>query len=299
MATIERALAKIRKANPARIKNAGVSSFGGAQSVVDQVDRGSTRSLAEIVDKTVEFDLEKFSESGLLSPDNQRMSEEYRLIKKKIIKKATELPHGDEPEFLNLLMVTSALAGEGKTFTSVNLSLSLAAERDWEVLLVDTDCKNPQLSRLLGVDDEPGLLDVLRDSKLQVEEAILKTNIDGLSVLPIGHRDLHGPELLASSRMAGLCNHFTRIAGGKVITVFDSSPLLLTSESPILSGFVGQIVIVVRANSTPRQAVTQALEKIDDAKAAVGLVLNAADVGEDMLSYGNYHAYGSSYGKPQ
>jgi exopolysaccharide/PEP-CTERM locus tyrosine autokinase len=294
MATIERALEKIRKGAAAsgnsrriaRLNSRAANSRAGTES--------SRQALAKSTHKHVEFDLQIFSDSGLVSPGNHRISEEYRLIKQPILKKATETIEG-EKGFNNLLMISSALPGEGKTFTSVNLSLSLAAERDWEVLLVDTDCKNPQLSRLLGVAEEPGLLDLLKDPELKPEDLILGTNIDGLSVLPVGQSDIYSPELIASERMAELCRELARFANGRVITLFDSSPLLMTSESPILSGYVGQVGIVVRANSTPQQAVAQALEKLDDAP-AVGLILNGSDGSEDALAYGNYHAYGSSYG---
>jgi Mrp family chromosome partitioning ATPase len=126
---------------------------------------------------------------------------------------------------------------------------------------------------------------------------MLGTNIDGLSVLPLGSFDDHSAELLASSRMAEFCDRLANPAHKRFV-IFDSPPLLLTTESVILSSHVGQICIVVRANSTPQRAVVEAVEKLDQDK-AIGLILNRADeiVEGRYGSYGGYGGYGS-YGHP-
>lgn len=291
MSVVERALEKLRQRE---------ASTGGSSS--DTIARLSRLSLDEIPSEEgdtwngsarsfIEFDLSTLGRAGLYSGQNSRLADEYRLIKRALLKRIEQSGQIAQSAPGNLLMVTSSLPGEGKTFTSVNLSLSLAKEKDWRVLLVDADCKNPQLSRLLGVTQTPGLLDSLRDPDVPVESVILGTNVEGLSVLPLGSADDQAAELVASARMQVLCRKLAKVQNQ--IVVFDSPPLLLTTESVILSSHVGQIAFVVRANSTPQSAVLEAIEKLDVDNKAIGLVLNRADQGGESMGYGTYAAYGS------
>lgn len=288
MSVVERALKRLQsKSSPQSVRG---------QRPVAKVSRGLQRASSGAGGETivgqgrvVEFSISALSEAGLYSDGNSRLADEYRLIKQPIIKKATTVGEVGNPRG-NLIMVASAFGGEGKTFTSVNLSLSLAREKDLQVLLVDVDCKNPQLSRLLGVDEEPGLMDFLKDPSASVESLVMPTNVPSLSVLPIGSRDDHATEYLGSLRMGEFCERFATI-GQRQLVVFDSSPLLLTPEASILSDQVGQVLLVVLANMTPRQALMDAIEKIDR-NVAVGLVLNRVGHGEDVFRYGNYNQYG-------
>jgi exopolysaccharide/PEP-CTERM locus tyrosine autokinase len=245
--------------------------------------------------RKISFDLTALAAAGLLAPGNERLADEYRAIKQPILRRAAESLKGDTT-IDRLVMVASALPGEGKTFTSVNLSLSLAQEKDWSVLLIDTDCRNPSLSQLLGVADQPGLLDYLRSPTASLESFVLPTNFDGLCILPAGTGDAHAAELLASSRMQSICADLATGKFGRFIVVFDSSPLLLTPEAAIIGALVGQIAVVVRADRTVRPAVADALAKLDPSK-AIGLVLNGA-TSADVLSgyangYGGYGGYGA------
>src|SRR5690606_20325175 len=102
------------------------------------------------------------------------------------------------------IMMASALPGDGKTFTSINLALSMSRERDSSVVLVDADVAKPHISRIFGVDKEPGLLDALTDKSDDLESLILPTDVGGLSILPAGgHRD-NAAELFASAAMRQL-----------------------------------------------------------------------------------------------
>ena len=89
------------------------------------------------------------------------------------------------------------MAGEGKTFSSINLALSMAREKDHSVLLVDADVAKPQTSEIFGATDEPGLLDLLEDSKMKPKSAILQTDVPGLTILPAGRSRESATELLA------------------------------------------------------------------------------------------------------
>jgi protein-tyrosine kinase len=291
MSVVERALQKLQgtetgaQAKRVREPIARVSSPTGALASRDVADTDG-----EYKGPVVEFDLETLGRARLYSAGNSRLADEYRMIKQPLLKKAADRGTDGINQRANLLMVTSALAGEGKTFTSVNLSLSLAREKDWEVLLVDVDCRNPQLSRLLGVNQEPGLLNVLRDSSENLASHVMPTNIERLSVLPVGDIDDHSTELLASARMKELCNELAS-ARDRRIVVLDSSPLLLTTESSILSSQVGQITLVVQAYKTPQHAVVEAIEKLDH-NIPIGLILNQVDQGVETLGYGSYQSYG-------
>jgi exopolysaccharide/PEP-CTERM locus tyrosine autokinase len=228
---------------------------------------------------------------GLLAPDadERRLAEQYRTIKRPLLRNADV--NRDPPlARSNLVMVGSALPNEGKTFTCVNLCLSIARERDWSVVLVDADCSKPHLTRLFGADGQAGLTDLLRDPSATFDSFVMPTDIPGLSLLPSGTHDAHASELLASKRMDDLCIELSADPAGRMI-VFDSSPLLLTTEAPVLASKVGQVVVVVRADSTPRQAVLAALEKLDQTK-AIGCVLNQSWGTSDLSEGYGYYGLG-------
>jgi protein-tyrosine kinase len=238
----------------------------------------STRTSPEIAalvapGATVNVSLPSLRAAGLLAPEDEeyQLAQEYRQIKRPLIVKAfgrgtPRVPNG------HIIMVASALAGEGKTFTAVNLALSMSIEKDVHVLLVDADVAKPLLTNVLGLTDAPGLLDVLRDNGLDVEQVILRTNVPNLSVLPAGRHSAETTELLASARMEEV---FRAIAqrDERRLALFDSPPLLLTTESPALAQVAGQVVMVVCAGVTPRQAVLHALAHVGT-HPAVSLVLN-------------------------
>jgi exopolysaccharide/PEP-CTERM locus tyrosine autokinase len=247
--------------------------------------------------KRIAVDLEQLRQSELLVPDadQRRLAEQYRAIKRPLLRNADS---HREPKLArgNLLMIASALAGEGKTFTCVNLCFSIAQEKDWSVVLVDADCSKPHLTRLFSAEAEPGLLDLLRNPDASFDSFVMATDIPGFSLLPAGTLGSDASELLASKRMDAICAALAANSSGRMI-VFDSSPLLVSSEAAALAHHVGQIAFVVRANETPQQAVLAALEKLDPQK-AVGCILNRTygtglGFGTDGYGYEAYGTYGS------
>lgn len=238
------------------------------------------------------FDQAQLRANGLLAPNSEerRLAEQYRTIKRPLLRNAD--PSADLPiPRGNIIMVASALAGEGKTFTCLNLCLSIARERDWTVVLVDADCSKPHLTRLFGAEKEPGLTDLLRDPSLSFEGLVMPTDVPGFSLLPAGSPDPQASELLASRRMDDLCADLSAVPGGRVV-VFDSSPLLLTTEAPVLASKVGQVVVVVRANETPQHAVIAALETLDPNR-AIGCILNQSWGASEPEAYG-FYGYGDA-----
>jgi protein-tyrosine kinase len=192
-----------------------------------------------------------------------------------------------------LIMVASSLPGEGKTFCAVNLAISIAMELDHTVLLVDADVARPSVSRYLhlkpGADSaKVGLMDILLDNKLDLADAILKTNIDTLSLLPAGRSHHKATELLASQNMIALLDEIASRYPDRIV-IFDSPPLLLTSESRVLASQMGQIVLVVEAESTTQHAVKEALRQVKSCQ-NISLIYNKTKT----LSSGDY--YGQYYG---
>ena len=283
MSRIEDALQKLRSSRPA-------APLGTTRLATLEPREHAYAGRRIIVDPA------QLRANGLLALDSEerRLAEQYRAIKRPLLRNAN--PGLDPPLARgNLVMVASALPGEGKTFTSVNLCLSIARERDWTVVLVDGDCSKPHLTRLFAAESEPGLIDLLRDPALTFDSLVMPTDIPGLSVLPAGSRDPRASELLASKRMDELCAALSSGDAARIV-VFDSSPLLVTTEAPALSANVGQIAVVVHANETRREAVIAALERLDPSK-AIACILNRNAEGEEHSdSYGYYGYFDSEEG---
>ena len=237
--------------------------------------------------RVVHIDRDALRHAELLPPLSQerQLAGEYRHIKRPLIANAlgrgvARLPNGHR------IMIASAMPGDGKTFTSINLAMSFALEKDLSVVLVDADVAKAHLSRTFGVQNEPGLMDLLRDGHVDVESTILPTDVPGLSILPAGRASETATELLASARMEQLATQICLPHPNRIV-LFDSPPLLLTSEAMALASVVGQIVMVVRAGVTPQRAVLDAIDLLGEGR-SVGLVLNQAD---EQVRPGYYYQY--------
>lgn len=256
----------------------------------DANSRREARSGAEPdTARRVELDFARLKSRGFVTPHegSSQIAEEFRVIKRPIIRNAigqSAVKHG------NLVMVTSALPSEGKTFTSLNLALSIATEIDSTVLLVDGDVAHPSIPEILGAPHGPGLLDLLTRDDLDFADALVKTNIDKLSLLPAGSRHRRSTELLASAQMASLLRETASRYHDRIV-IFDSPPLLATTEARVLATNMGQIVMVVAADATSQHAVNQALGTIEACEVVL-MVLNKAK----RTDVGTYYGYYSSDG---
>lgn len=242
----------------------------------------------------VTIPLEALDAAGFLTPLKPRsqIGEEFRGIKRPLLKNCMHRS-GTQMHNANLIMVTSALQGDGKTFCSLNLALSIAMEQDKTVLFVDADVLKASAGRTLGVDDQtPGLIDLLSGSDYQPQDVILRTSMPKLRILPAGRKSEHATEILASGNMHALMIELAERYHDRVI-VFDSPPLLLTTEASVLASFMGQIVFVASAEKTPESAVRQALEHLGEDK-MVGVVMNRASRAFNPFGYG--YGYGYGYG---
>lgn len=238
--------------------------------------------------KSVELDLAQLAEAGYLVPGAPRspLADEFRGIKQPVLKNVRG-EAGQAGAHTNLIMVTSALAGEGKTFCSLNLALSIASEVDSSVLLVDADVVRPSVMNRLGLQGRfKGLLDLLSDTSLELPDLILKTNIPKLAVLPAGAPSIHSTELLASDAMQELLNDIATRYPDRIV-IFDAPPLLSTTESRVLAARMGQIIMVVSAGTTSELDIKQAFTALEHCPTVLCL-LNRSSNDSDQRHYGYY-----------
>jgi protein-tyrosine kinase len=280
MSLVEQAISRMRRpAGAPTTEKTGRRPGPGEHTVTPSAEPAGRRLI---------IDINLLRASGYLPEEDKdrQFADHYRQIKRPLIQRAATAPYteGADPR---AIMVTSALPGDGKTFTSINLALSMARERDLSVLLVDADLLKPHISRILGINKERGLTDALADETIAIDSLILPTNVRGLSVLPSGAPTEGTWELLHSARMRQISKALWN-SNPRRIVLFDSPPLLVTSEGPALAALVGQVVLVVRAGKTPQRAVSDAIALIDQERAG-GIILNEAPV---IGAPGYYYGYG-------
>jgi len=256
----------------------------------DDVNKLDTYGITN--NKILNIDTEKLKELGYICPNDMtsQISEEFRNIKRPILMNA--FGKGAAPiENGKLIVVSSAVPGEGKTFTTLNLAISIAMERNTTILLVDTDVTNPSLSRIFQLENQLGLLDVLSNDNLNVGEIIRKTNIPTLSVIPAGNNHPYAAELLSSNSMQKFVDEVVERYSDRII-LFDAPPILATSHAKVLAQIAGQIMLVVEAGKTLQATVKEAISKLNNNK-VIGVILNKSrNVFKGGYGYGYYGSYG-------
>ena len=213
--------------------------------------------------RRVELDLNRMRDMGMVTAAGGRtlLVEDFRIIKRPLLKRAfAERNDHDRPG--NLIMITSSLPGEGKTYCAINLAMSIAMELDHTVLLIDADVARPSILRTLGLPAQPGLMDLLLDDKLELADLLLRTNVDTLSILPAGTSSPRATELLASQTMHTFVTEVANRYPDRIV-IFDSPPLLLTSEAQVLASYMGQIALVVESETTTQHAVKESLRQLE------------------------------------
>ena len=240
--------------------------------------------------------INRLREKDMLVPDSKlgpEIRNEYRRIKRPLLsnafgKTASLVDQG------NLICVTSSVPGEGKTYTSMNLALAFAQERDTTVLLIDSDVTKQGISRMLGIEKRrPGFTELLSSENISVGDALLRTDIPGLVVLPSGKSHEYITEMIASHRMKSLVDEIASRYSDRVV-IFDAPPLLSTPESQVMAGLVGQVVFVIEAGKTPHSIVKDAVELLPKDK-AIGLILNKSESISNRGGY--YYNYYAPYGE--
>jgi exopolysaccharide/PEP-CTERM locus tyrosine autokinase len=231
-------------------------------------------------------DREALREAGFIEPDapGGGLAEEFRIVKRQLL-----LGLGGSARARTIL-VCSARPDEGKTFCAINLALSLAAEREREVLLIDADFPKPEILSILGLEGGAGLVDALADPSVDPEALVIRTDVEGLSVLPAGRHVPNVTELLASERTREVLDRLAE-ANPRRILIFDAPPALLASPAAVLAGHAGQLLLVVRADQTTEADLREAATLLS-ACSDIRLLLNGAGFAATGRRFGSYYGYG-------
>src|SRR4051812_17271267 len=244
--------------------------------------------------RNVTVEVKRLAAQGFVVPGSPRSAavDEFRVIKRPLLANAFGL---GVPAVKNgnLIMVTSAVPDEGKTFTAVNLAFSIADELDRTVLFVDADVARPATPALFGLSSKRGFLDVLQNRSLDVGQYMLRTDVPNLTILPGGSQTPRATELLASQGMARMLEEMAKRYADRII-VCDAPPLLATTEARVLASHMGQIVFVVRAEATLQAQVVQGLATIESCPVKL-LVLNMVE-SRAQGAHGYGYGYGYGYG---
>jgi protein-tyrosine kinase len=307
MSSIEKAIERLAKSKAANAKQSDSAKTGGpinaghpaSHSTLDSQAAEKAQRKETPVSPTsaakerkpnqrITLDYTTLSALGYAVPDaeSKQLAEEYRIIKRPVVmnafgKGAAPIEHG------NLISVASSLAAEGKTFTALNLGMSIASEMDATVLLIDGDVIKASLSKLIGVDSNRGLIDLLEDPECSVNDVIIDTQNPKLKIIPAGTRSAKSTELLASQAMERLLSELAERYRDRIV-LFDSPPILATSEATVLNHHMGQVLLVVDAGSTPVDAVKEAISRLDTDK-AIGLILNKSRDSKSGGYLGSYY----------
>jgi exopolysaccharide/PEP-CTERM locus tyrosine autokinase len=239
-----------------------------------------------IVDRT------RLAEGGFIVPDGpaNALAEEFRIAKRQLLRGAfggsgvAALASG------RTILVCSAQPDEGKTYCAVNLALSIAAESDIDVLLVDADLPKPEILTTLGLENGPGLIDAIADVTMDVESCVVATDIPNLSVLPAGRQDNNATELLASGRATALLAALVAHDARRVV-ILDSPPVLAASPASVLATHAGQTLMVVRADRSTEAQLRESLAMLA-ACPNIQLILNGVSFAGSGKRFGSYYGSG-------
>ncbi len=238
----------------------------------------------------INFDWDYLHAHGFIRVDDShsRIAEEYRNIKRPLVTNALGTRKRDIKNS-NLILITSSVPGEGKTFTSINLALSIAAEMDKKVLLIDADVAKPSIAKVLGIKSKIGLIDFLETDTLQLSDIILQTEIPGLRIITAGKSHKFSTELLASDKMIALSKELSSRYSDRIV-IFDTPPLLATTQAEVLASQMGQVILVVAAEKTPQSFVLESTKKLQNCSDIVLGVLNKAQrtLNAGYYGYGHY-----------
>ena len=284
---IEQAAHRLEQLRQAGVELGMVAKAG---NTAEPTQRQASEGMNSPLSRRVEIDLAALALAGIVSPNAPRseIADQFRVIKRPLISNAmgkgtAKVANG------NLIMVTSALPGEGKSFTAINLALSIATELDYTVMLVDADVGRPSVMNVLGLPAGPGLLDLVVDETKDLSAVLLRTNIDKLTILPSGTPHPRATELLASEAMTRRLDDMATRYADRII-IFDSPPLLLATESRVLASHMGQIVMLVQAEKTLQSDVMQALATIESCPVKLMLLNKARAIPKEGYGYG--YGYG-------
>lgn len=244
-------------------------------------------------DRFAHISRERLRASNFIDPDGpvSGLSEEFRIVKRQLLLAARGGKGLEAIDRGERILICSAHPNEGKTFCAINLALSMASEKDNRVLLVDADFAKPSVLARLGIASSPGLMDALANPSVDVEDYVIATDIDGLSILPAGAQTNQDTEYLAASRAAAVLDQLTEHDPARIV-IFDSPPALAASPASVLALQVGQTVVVVHADVTTDSALRDALSLLSGCE-HIQLMLNRAKFSPTGRKFGSYYGYGA------
>lgn len=257
----------------------------------DDSDAAAGKQVRRRQPKVEEIDLAGLREGGYITPDMppNLMAEEFRIIKRSILLNAFS-KGTQKSKNSNVVLVTSSNPGEGKTFCTINLALSIATEQDTTVLLIDADFSKPEVLNRLGVGGGRGLMDVVADSDLDVGDCLIRTNVPNLVLLPAGRQHNLTTELLASERMETIVDEIATRYPDRLV-LFDSPPVLASSAASVMALYMGQTVFVIKAESTTEPQIKESLNMIS-ACDNISLLLNQTRFNGSNKKFATYYGYG-------
>lgn len=298
MSIIENALKKANKEPLAKNDSPIILSSQLGDSVnLKELDVGLNNGqggAASPVESQVYIDWVTLAAEGFIDQNNTKsqLAEEFRVIKRPLVNNIQDSAiNGIQRS--NLILICSSLPGEGKTFVSINLALSIANELDKKVLLIDADVEKPSISKQFGIKSSTGLIEYLESDKITFSDILLKTDLPSLSLIPAGKRHKYSTELLSSQRMYLFADEVSRRYSDRIV-IFDSPPLLVATQAQVLAELVGQVVLVIGAEETPQSVVNDSIAKLANCDVVMTL-LNKTKKELDL--YGYNYGYGK-YGHP-
>lgn len=282
---------------PASLPTAATSAVGVqasvpvAQASVEAAPPAATPGQVAFTGAHHPIDREHLREQGLIVPEGAvtTLLEEFRIVKRQLLVQAGDLRGQGAGAAAQRILISSPHPGEGKTYCALNLALSIAAEKESEVLLVDADFAKPSILSALGLPGGPGLMDALMDETIDPAACVLGTDVPGLWVMPAGDAVINDSEYLASSRTARVLERLTENAPHRMV-IFDSPPALAASPAAELAKYVGQTVVIVRADRTAQGALEDAISLLN-ACPNVQLLLNDAQFSPSGRRFGTYYGY--------
>lgn len=300
MNTIEKALLKKQTSTEnnedSKLDNKLTNTIEKAEALTQSIKTSDSVQRNDVVADDVEkskfitIDVDKLNAKGFVSNSSDRrpINEEYRAIKRKVLDNA----FGALSKSLtnpNIIMITSSRPGEGKTFTAINLALSIALEQDKTVLLVDADVLRPNIMRTLELRNQDGLIEFLLGEKSDISDIMCKTNIPNLRIIPAGRAHHLSTELLASEKMYQAVEEFANRYPDRVVIV-DTPPLLGINETAILANLAGQAIVVTEENKSKLNDIKKAVGQLNP-DMAIGFVVNKAQhSNSDGTGYGYYYS---------
>ena len=239
--------------------------------------------------QTCEIDISRLEKQGFLTPNQPTgiLSSSFRMIKRPLLMNMSG-KGASQVDRANLVMVTSSVPGEGKTFTAINLAISLAMEKDKRVLLIDADVNKPSHYQIFNIENKAGLTDLLLGEVRDMGDVLYKTNLGTLSIMSSGRLYEYSTELLASESMEAFIEDISARYKDRIV-IFDSPPLLHTTEASVLASHMGQVVVVAEAENTLKPLIKKSINLLSNE--IVLMLLNKQREKTDSEHYG-YYGYG-------